>query len=265
MENNESQVALIIPCLNESDLIEQTLEAVADLDPPPSEILLVDGGSADATVEIVERYFKANPQLQGRVLISSKANRGFQLNLGASESNAEIFCFLHADTLPPPNLIDLVRRTLADPRVAVCGTRSRYMVNGRRERCITISNIGKTYIIPLIFFPWLFWRHGFRLFYGDQLISCRRSVWEAAGGIPETLMMEDAEFCLRIARLGLGKGKLIFAAAKTSGRRCESWGFWRTCFTYYALTILWAARIPVERWAAWYQETATCQAETEKH
>lgn len=108
-----SQVSIIIPTLNEASILTQTLRQLTVLDPPPAEVLVVDGGSHDETVAIAH--------LAGaQVLICDRSGRSVQMNHAATLAKGNILCFLHADTQVPDDLIAVIERTLADQTVA-CG------------------------------------------------------------------------------------------------------------------------------------------------
>src|SRR5438552_887702 len=85
-----TQLSIIIPTLNEEKLIERTLLAVKEA-APDAEVIVVDGGSSDATIA------RANQHAQ---VLSTKRGRGGQLNAGAQAAQADILLFLHADTIP---------------------------------------------------------------------------------------------------------------------------------------------------------------------
>ena len=85
------KISVIIPTLNEAASLEKTLDAIKNLC-ANIEIIVVDGGSGDATVAIAEF---------NRVkLLQSEPGRGTQLRAGAKSAVAEILWFLHADTIP---------------------------------------------------------------------------------------------------------------------------------------------------------------------
>jgi len=86
-------LSIIIPTFNEAPVINQTLDAVMGIQ-CRVEVIVVDGGSFDETVEIVRR--------RGVRVIASERGRGLQMHAGARAARGEAFCFLHADTLPQP-------------------------------------------------------------------------------------------------------------------------------------------------------------------
>ena len=107
-------VAIIIPMLNEAAGLPRLLRSLAVLEPPPAEVLAVDGGSADASVAIAEAA--------GLLVIRHDTRgRAAAINRGVREATAPIICVLHADTLLPDDAVAVMRRVLADPGTALAG------------------------------------------------------------------------------------------------------------------------------------------------
>jgi len=73
-------LSIIIPALNEADTLGRTLSS---LTPSVHEILVVDGGSRDGTVEIALEH--------GAKLVVSRRGRGIQQNKGARQAEGEVF------------------------------------------------------------------------------------------------------------------------------------------------------------------------------
>src|SRR5438045_2796089 len=90
------EISVIIPTFNEEQTIYKTLEALSRLQ-NVSEVVIVDGGSTDKTIEIVED-FKQLKKL--RLVKFGIANRGKQLHEGTRHAVGNIFWFMHADTRP---------------------------------------------------------------------------------------------------------------------------------------------------------------------
>ena len=169
---DETSVAIIIPCLNEEKEIGKTLQQVLNLRPKPCELIIIDGGSCDQSVAKAKQLMQSETDIAVKIIETQQADRGSQLNEATEASKSNLICYLHADTSPPPQLLTHVRKVLSQSKVAICAFHSCYRVNQRIEPFITSLNFLKTYLIPLIFFPRLYFSQGFRLFFGDQLICC---------------------------------------------------------------------------------------------
>lgn len=94
------RLSIIIPVLNEAAAIEQTIAHVRGAVGTATEIVVVDGGSTDATAVLVAGLV-GQPGHEIR-LISSERSRSNQMNAGAAIVTGDVLLFLHADTLLPP-------------------------------------------------------------------------------------------------------------------------------------------------------------------
>jgi len=173
-------IAVIIPTLNEAELLPETLNCVRAND-AACEMLVVDGGSGDGTVQGAEAG-------GARVIHSPKRQRAFQMNLGAQQARSDIFLFLHADTWIGPHALQQIEKTLLQPGVVGGGFARRFQSTSPVLRLT--CRIGEC---RSRLFGW---------FFGDQGIFARRSAFERAGGFRELPLFEDIDFCRRLSRLG---------------------------------------------------------------
>jgi len=240
-----AKLSIIIPTLNEATSLGRTLRTIKALDPPAWEVLVVDGGSGDDTRLIAAEAGVA-------VLCSGAAGRAIQMNHGARQASGDLLCFLHADTLVPDDLVTLAERTLADPAVACAGFIS-LMAGAETTRWdISILNLLKTYLAPLLFRPHLFLR-GLRLLFGDQAMICRRETFWRCGGFDETLpIMEDGDLCLRM--LPQGRIVLIHRVVQSSDRRVQRWGPIKATTTYLLIGVLWGLGVHPTQLKRFYED-----------
>ena len=196
------QVSVIIPALNEERDIAATLGAVGRS--PRHEIIVVDGGSTDATVQCANEA--------GVTVLTSKPHRARQMNAGAARATGGALLFLHSDTILPPGWAEVVSRTLSAPGVA--GGAFRFGIAGNFP--------GKSFVEWTTYLRsrWL------QRPYGDQGLFLPRALFEEMGGFADLPIMEDYEFAIRLRR----RGRIITAgeAALTSGRRWQTLGVLRT-------------------------------------
>ncbi len=205
------RVSVVIPTLNEADTIERTLACVRQAG--KCEIIIVDGGSDDETLEIVRKS-------ADRVL-SAQRGRACQMNAGAQVATGETLLFLHADTLPPAGFSHLIEQALTD--LDVVGGRFDVDLDapGWPFRMIgALMNIRSrlTHIAT-----------------GDQGIFVRRETFESIGGYPELDIMEDLELSRRLKRAG--KVACLRNRVRTSARRWQKHGITKT------ILIMWGLRL----------------------
>jgi rSAM/selenodomain-associated transferase 2 len=211
-------IAVIIPVLNEQDTVPSLLRAL--LPAGFEEIVLVDGGSSDRTVETAMALLHSAGDSRYR-LISGPCGRAFQMNAGAAVATSDILLFLHADTRLPDKGKQAVEREMADVR-CVGGrfnvrfpddTGYAWMVSRLMNLRSRLSGIAT----------------------GDQAMFVRRSVFERMGGFADLPLMEDVEFSRRLKRMG----PLVFLHdyVVTSFRRWEQHGPLRTILRMWCLRL----------------------------
>ncbi len=232
-------VTLVIPVLNEERALPKLFEVIAALDPQPSQIIAVDGGSLDATPELL--------QASGWRIITTPPGRAIQINAGVAAASTELVCVLHADTVPPQDMVAVIEAEMADPRIALAGFTPLIKGPDKTRWFTTFHNWIKTWYAPLITRPHLFFQ-GVRLLFGDHAMLFRRSQYLAVGGCdPGTPVMEEADLCIKMARLG--RIRLVPRWIETSDRRIAAWGPLKANWIYFKVGIMWAfgARARLER------------------
>lgn len=218
-------ISIIIPTLDEEAYLPATLASVRD-QPGPKQVIVADGGSADATCEIAERH--------GATVVTSPRGRARQMNAGATRATGGVLLFLHADTWLPSGALDRVRAALAEPDVAAGCFRLRFDRGG--------------------FWLWLWtrplWMRWHRWAFGDRALFVRRSAFDAAGGFPDQPIFEDLDAVQALRRQG--RFVLLDATVVTSARRYERGGALRQQLRNGALWTAWLLGIAPERVARFY-------------
>ena len=191
----KSLVSIIIPTLNEATTMRDLAASLGRLR-GEFEVIVCDGGSADATVEVARQC--------GLRVIEAPRGRGAQMNAGARLAIGETLLFLHADTRLPEDALERVTGALVDEKV--CGGNFSLIFGGDSREARMLTRI-----YPLL-------RMGGML-YGDSAIFARRRVFDRLGGYRAYPIFEDCDLYRRMRRLG--RFVRLNARATTSSRRFE--------------------------------------------
>lgn len=245
-----SSISIIIPTLNEERDLPRTLRLLQRLSPQPLEIIIVDGGSTDRTRQFADALRPCFRSMQ--ILDCTKPGRSRQMNEGAAQATGDILCFLHADTALPDDALLVIRHTLTDPKTVAGGFISIMRGPSTTRWLTSFHNYIKTYYAPLLFRPRLFYR-GARLLFGDQVIFCRRSQFEAVGGYDNNLpIMEEADLLIKLVQFG--RVRQVNRVVESSDRRVAAWGFWKANRIYLTIGILWGLGYPPDKLKRWFED-----------
>jgi GT2 family glycosyltransferase len=112
------------------------------------------------------------------------------------------------------------------------------MKGAKIQRFISIQNRMKTYFGAFIYSPIRCVCYGFRLLFGDQVMFCRRKDFLKIGGFnAEFPIMEDADLCLRINKLG--NIRQINEKVYSSDRRVHTLGLFNAYMRYLKIYVYW--------------------------
>ena len=202
------RLSIVVPVLNEAAGITRALEALAPLRARGHEVIVVDGGSEDRSLDL------AAP-LADRV-IQAPCGRARQMNAGAAAASGDALLFLHADTRLPPDADTLVSAALAQYSW------------GRFDVRIE----GASPLLAVIAFFMSLRSRLTGIATGDQAIFVR---CEAFPGFPEIALMEDVAFSKAMKRQS--PPACLRERAVTSGRRWEQHGVLRTMLLMWRLRL----------------------------
>jgi rSAM/selenodomain-associated transferase 2 len=201
-------ISIVIPVLDEAGSLPILLAALA-AETERHEVIVVDGGSSDGSVELA--------RCAGALVLKAVRGRGSQLARGASAVGGDTILFLHADTRFPRGGLAALRAALADAPEAIGGN-FRLLFDGADRFSRWLEG----------FYAWIRAR-GF--YYGDSGIFIRRTALDALGGVRPVPVMEDYDLVRRMARAGrticVIEPPLTTSSRRFTGRRPVAivWGW----------------------------------------
>ena len=218
-------ISVIIPTLNEAERIGPLIAATRELG--TCEIVVVDGGSDDGTVENVGG---------ADTVLSTQRGRAVQQNAGAAAAGGDVLLFLHADCRLQAGAFEAVEAALKDERVVAGCFRQRIDAAGWRYRLLERGNALRVKL----------WKWA----YGDQGIFVRRDAFEDVGGFPELKLMEDLYLMKRLKKRG--RIVQIDPPLLVSPRRWQQAGFVRQTLRNWVLLGLAGCGVSPDRLARFY-------------
>ncbi len=197
-------VSVVVPCLNEATSIGGLLQALADQDHPPDEVIIVDGGSTDGTADAVAR-FNTGPRLPVRLLSLPAASIPAQLNAGIRQARGDVIVRFDGHSAPDSTYISTALVTLEAPGAGVVGgawsIEPGAPTNTARAIALAVAHplgAGDAAYRTARYV-------GAPLDVDTVPFGCfRKTLWQQLGGFNEHLQVnEDYEFNYRVRRAGL--------------------------------------------------------------
>lgn len=202
-------LSVIIPTLNEAANIRACLTALQSVRGHVCEIIVVDGGSTDTTIQLAEPL--------ADVILKSKKGRAQQMNAGAAVAQGVVLLFLHADTLIEFDL-EKVLKSINSERAW-----------GRFD--VRLS--GGHFLLRIIEFFMNMRSRLTAIATGDQAIFITRDLFQKVGGFPDIELMEDIELSSRLKKIC--RPVCLHQTVITSSRRWEQQGIIRTILKMWYL------------------------------
>jgi rSAM/selenodomain-associated transferase 2 len=226
-------VSVVVPVLEEAAGVAASLAGLQAPRAAGAEVIVVDGGSRDATRAI------AAP-LADR-LIEAPRGRATQMNAGARVARGAVILFLHADTVAPPGAIE--------------GLAARLAASGCSWGRFDVSIAGADPLLALVAVLMNVRSRLTGVATGDQAIFVRRDAFERAGGFPDIPVMEDVALSKILKRES--PPLCLRERVVTSGRRWERHGTLRTVFLMWRLRLAYALGADPRRLARRYDVERT--------
>lgn len=220
------ELSFVIPVLNEAHGLRALLGYLRQ-GFPAAQIIVVDGGSDDASV--------AEAIAEGVVVLTAQRGRGVQMNVGAAAAEGEFLCFLHADTKPDFDYAGLDKWLSTSFGWGFCRVALRSDRRSLRivSACINLRS------------RWT------GVATGDQMFVVRRSLFERLGGFAAIPLMEDVELSKRLRRETAPQPLPL--RVSTSARRWEQGGVVSTVVRMWCLRLaFWLGVSPERLWAHYY-------------
>lgn len=210
-------LSIILPTLNEAAQLSATLEALQPLRALGHEVIVVDGGSADASMALAQPWAE-------RVLHAERG-RARQMNAGADLARGAVLLFLHADTRLPEAAAMLITDGLQQ--------------SARGWGRFDVRLTGAQPALRIV--EWLMnWRSRITgIATGDQALFVRRELFDAVGGFPAIPLMEDIALS-RVLKRRAGAPLCLKERVLTSSRRWEQQGILRTVVLMWRLRLAYA-------------------------
>lgn len=221
------RLSIIVPVLNEATVVGEALSALQPLRALGHEVIVVDGGSRDATRTL------AFP-LADQLLVAPRG-RASQMNAGARQAYGETLVFLHADVHLPPDAAEKIVEAIR------AGARWGYFDVRLTDRLIGLRVIE--------FFMNLRSRLT-GIVTGDQAIFICREAFAAVGGYPPLPLMEDIAVSRQLGRIA--RPWCIASRVRVSARRWQQDGVVRTVLLMWWLRLAYFLGVHPARLAARY-------------
>ncbi len=233
MNDTATKISIIIPTLNEAANIDQAIASI----PISSqvEVIIVDGGSIDRTVEIA--------QTKSVKVLAVTGGRAIQMNTGARAATGEILLFLHADTILPADFVKLVHNALSPvaAEIPVAGAFA-LKIDAPQWR-LRLIEWGAN------------WRSRYgQMPYGDQAIFLSAKTFQQVGGFPELPIMEDFQLMRQLGKLG--RIEIVSTPVVTSARRWLKRGIVWTTAINQLIILAYLAGVSPAQLSRWYRTSS---------
>ncbi len=228
--------SVIIPVLNEEKFLPQLLSCLVKQTFRDFEVIVVDGGSTDKTVEHAKKFTPSLPNLQ--VHISHKANAGFQRNVGASQGRGKYLVFFDADVGFSRKYLEQIAHAIKKNNFIFVTTWVRVDSKDSKEKLAAVLNNMVLESAKIIKNP----------FCGGWNTIILRSAFEQVGGFNEKILIgEDHDFTRRCLKAGIILTILKHPRIIFSFRRLRKYGYWTMIQKYAHISVYGLLKKPITK------------------
>jgi len=221
-------ISVILPIYNEELILEKTLRRLTE-QKGSYEVIVADGGSTDGSLEIARCYART---------LSTGKGRAVQMNAAAKEAKGDTLLFLHADSYLERGALEAIAKTMETERVVGGCLTQKIEAPHPFYRCLEASGSLRAKLL--------------HLFYGDQGIFIRKTIFDKLGGYPLLPLLEDVALsrCLRKE----GRAVVLPQRVFTSARRWEKKGKLRTSLRNLVIVVLYGLGAAPQKLAKFYPD-----------
>lgn len=200
-------VTIVIPCYNHAEYVKECISSVVAQDYKNIELLIIDDGSADESVEKIKELLSVCNERFSRFEFRTRANRGLceTLNESIAWANGDFYAAVASDDILKPYKISLQVKYLLKNLSCVGVFGGVDIITSRGELIRSVITRPKSYNFKDVFF------HRHRLPAPTQMI--RFSALCETGGYPAGLVIEDYYMWLKLTANGGTLDKLNISLA----------------------------------------------------
>lgn len=182
--------AFVATVLNEQDQAKLFIESLLSQSVKPDEIIIVDAGSNDDTVSIINNLFEKQRNKKYRVL-TKRGNRSIGRNCGIKNANSEVIAVSDFGCVLDKNWFEKITKPLQNTKNDVVAGYYRPLTSNVFEKSLSTYTCFPEDKITKDFLP------------SSRSISFRKEVWKKVGGYPERLnTCEDLVFAVNLKKAG---------------------------------------------------------------
>jgi glycosyltransferase involved in cell wall biosynthesis len=214
------ELSIIIPTLNEEKFLPKLLQSISEQKYPLKlEVIVVDGNSADGTIQVAKRFQNVLPALS---IVKSKRGVSHQRNVGAAQARYKYILFLDADIILPKKFL---------PRLLRFVKEREYFLIYVLQIPLKFNFLDYLVISPLVVIAFI------QQFYepvlsGSFMFTTKKN-HEKIGGFKEGAELgEDIDYCQRSFKAGTKYNYLLYPWVLASPRRLRKEGRLRLLFMW---------------------------------